>query len=152
MGKLSEDETFAFNAVKKQLRLAAYSVEENGATCTLTIKRNTPKTKFTLGKDGRVTMKIALTMSAGLLDYSKALGVNEGADAGDVPSGIFASAEKRLEGQIRQTFDKCRAIGCDLFGINEFLQKREQKRFPALHAVALQNAIVDVSVRFRNIR
>lgn len=152
VGKFSENETFAFNAFKRQLRLAVYSVKNGDATCTLTVKRNTPKKKFRLGNDGRVTLQIELTMSAGLLDYSKALSVEGGKDMGDVPDGVFSAAEKLLASQIQQAFEKCRACDCDLFGVTEYLQKHQPKRFPAIKAVALENAILDVSVRFRNVR
>ncbi len=150
--KLTQEETFAYNAVKNELRLAAYSVETEDATCTLSVKRNTPRTKFKVGKDGRATLKIELVMNAGLLDYSKSLPVKESADGGDVPSGAFSSAEKRLSGQIKTTFEKCRACGCDLFGITEQLQKFAHRRYEELKSTVLKNAIADVSVKFRNVR
>ena len=152
VGKLSKDETFAFSAVKQELRLAAYSVETEEATCTLTIRQNSPNTKFKVGKDGRATYRVNLTMTAGLLDYSKALPREEAADAGDVPSGTFQAAEKRLLGQIHTTFEKCRAVGCDLFGIVEQLQKHHNRRFEELKDEALKNAILHVSVKFQNVR
>ena len=147
---LTKEETFAFNAVKNKLRLAAYSVEENGATCTLNVKHNGRKNKFKIGADGRVTLNIDLTMTAGLLDYSKALGLEEGKDAGDVPSGVFTAAKKRLERQIRTVFEKCRTSGCDLFEIISALQKKDKKRFESLKNTALDTALLDVCVTFRN--
>ena len=152
VGKLTKDETFAFGAVKQELRLAAYSVETDDATCTLTVRRNLPKTKFKVGSDGRATYRVNLTMTAGLLDYSQALPRDKNSDAGDVPSGTFQAAEKRLAGQIHTTFEKCRATGCDLFGIVEQLQKLENRRFEELKQDALKNAIVHVSVKFQNVR
>ena len=152
VGKLTQEETFAFGAVKQELRLAAYSVETDDATCTLTIRRNLPKTKFKVGTDGRATYRVNLTMTAGLLDYSQALPREKTADAGDVPSGTFEAAEKRLMGQIHTTFEKCRAAGCDLFGIVEQLQKFENRRYEELKLNALKNAIIHVSVRFQNVR
>ena len=150
--KLTEEETFAFNAVDGDLRLAAYTVENDGATCSLTVKHNSPKTKLKLGTDGRATLKIEVVMSAGLLDYSKALSLESTSDAGEVPNGVFAASEKLLSAQIQTTFDKCRACGCDLFGIGERIQKYEKKRYAALKDSALENALADVSVKFRNIR
>lgn len=152
VGKLSKDETFAFGAVKQELRLAAYSVETDDATCTLTVRRNLPKTKFKVATNGRATYRVNLTMTAGLLDYSQALPSDKTADAGDVPSGTFQVAEKRLAGQIHTAFEKCRATGCDLFGIVEQLQKFENRRFEELKQDALKNAIVHVSVKFQNVR
>ena len=152
VGTLTKDETFAFGAVKSKLRLASYSVRENEGAYTLTVKRNTPKTKFKLGADNRASYKIELTMTAGLLDYSKALSLNEGADAGDLPQSVFNSAEKRLLGQIKTVFEKCRVANCDIFGLTADLQKKEKTCYASLRQEVLQNALLEVSVRFENIR
>ena len=87
-----------------------------------------------------------------MLDYSKALPREATKDVGNVPSGTFEAAEKRLIGQINKTFEKCRAAGCDLFEIVEQLQKFENRRYEELKSEALKNAIIDVSVRFQNVR
>lgn len=152
VGLLSKDETFAVGAIKHELRLAAYSVLDNSATCTLSVKHNNPKTKFSLGKDKRATLKIELTMSAGLLDYSKALDLEETKDAGDVPSSVFEKAEKLLTSQIHTAFEKCRAVNCDVFELSQSLKKYEKELFHELKKDVVQNAILDVSVRFRNVR
>lgn len=152
VGTLTKEETFAFGAVKSKLRLASYSVNENDGAYTLTVKRNTPKTKFKLGADNRASYKIQLTMTAGLLDYSKALSLHDGADAGDLPQSVFDSAEKRLIGQIKTVFEKCRLANCDIFELTAELQKKEKKRYQDLRREILQNAVLEVSVRFENIR
>lgn len=152
VGTLTKEETFAFNAVKNDLQLATYTVETNGSTCSLSVKKNSPKTEFSVGKDGRTTMKITVKMTAGLLDSSKALGLENATDAGDVPSGAFEAAQKRLAAQIQTTFDKCRACGCDIFGLKENLQKKESERYPHLKESVLKNAIAQVHVQFQNVR
>lgn len=152
VGTLTKEETFAFNAVKGKLRLAAYSVENGESACTLTIKRNSPKTKFTLSQDGRANYQIELLMTAGLLDFSKSLPLEKTADAGDIPNGAFAQAEKRLAGQIRTLFEKCRTSGCDLFGLTQALQKKENDRFESVRPTLLENATAEISVRFQGVR
>ena len=127
-------------------------METGGATCTLTVRRNLPKTKFKVGSDGRATYRVNLTMTAGLLDFSKALPQQKISDVGDVPNGAFEAAQKKLAAQIFTTFEKCRACGCDLFGITEQLQKHHSRQYEELKADALKNAIVHVSVRFKNVR
>ena len=152
VGTLTKEETFAFNAVKGKLRLASYSVEQENDACTLSIKRNDPKTKFSLNKDGRANFKIDVTLSAGLLDYSNALAQSSLSDAVDVPNGVFENASKRLSSQIITTFEKCRACNCDLFGVLDNLQKKQNGRLEELRYTALENAVLDVSVRFRGVR
>ena len=150
--KWTEEETFAFNAVKNKLRLASYSVETEDAAYTLSIKRNNAKTACKLGSDLRVAYKIELTLSAGLLDSSKAFSKTEGIDAGDVPTASFAAAEKLLSAQISSAFEKARTSACDIFGVLESLQKRENKHFEEVKNTALEQTSLEISVRFQNVR
>ena len=152
VGKLTETQTFAFNAVKKELRLASYTLPSTDASCTLTIKRNQPKLKVSLGGNERACVKIQITLTAGLLDYSKAFSLDNGKDAGDVPSGVFASAEKLLASQITETFEVCKNANCDIFGVGEKLQKHEKNSYEKIKSTALKNATLNVDVTFKNVR
>lgn len=150
--KFTVEETFAFNAVKHELKLASYSIEEQDTACTLSIKHNGRKNKVILGADGRATMQIKLTLTAGLLDNSKALPLDGLGDGGDIPNGAFQRAEKLLTAQITSAFEKCRACGCDLFGLGENLQKYQSKRYQAIKDEILKNALTDIQITFRSIR
>lgn len=152
VGTLTEEETFAFGAVKNQLRLAAYSVERNGKTCTLTVKRNSPKINLNVGKNGRAELKIHVTMAAGILDYSQALPLEKITDVGDTPKEFFTSAQKKLSAQIMQVFEKSRSCGCDLFGLQERLIKYEKKHLHQHSDSILENTTATVTVEFQNIR
>ena len=150
---LTEEQTFALGAVKSDLRLASFSVPlENNQTCTLSIKRNDKKTAFKVGKDGRAVLNIRVTLTSGLLDFSKALSLDHSRDSGDVPSGTFAAAEKLLSAQITSVFEKCRACGCDVFKLRDSLQKYAYNRYDELKETVLKNALVDVSVSFQSVR
>ena len=152
VGTLTEEQTFAFNAVKKDLRLATYTLQTPDAACSLSIKRNSPKIKISLGANGQACVRVSVKLSAGLLDYSKALPVEKGADLGDVPSGVFFAAEKLLVSQIHETFETCKSVNCDIFGVGEHLQKHEKKNYPQIKDTALKNATLEVNVRFENVR
>ena len=73
-------------------------------------------------------------------------------DAGEVPDGVFAAAEKRLQGQIVTAFEKCRACGCDIFELTGELHKNKPEYFPEQKSKVLENTLLDVSVTFRNVR
>ena len=152
VGVLTKEETFAFNAVKKQLRLATYTTENEGGMYSLTVRRNSPKIQFSTAKDGRVQVKIQLLMTAGLLDSSKPLSLQEGKDVGAVPDSVLESASKRLHGQIVSVFEKSKQLQCDIFGVLQHLQQHEKERFSDLKHNALNTAVLDARVRFRNVR
>lgn len=152
VGTLSKEDTFAFNAVKNQLRLATYTLENDGGMYSFTVRRNNPKVKFLLNENGRMSVKIKLTMTAGLLDFSKALPLEQGKDAGDIPQSAFAQAEEKLSAQIKTLFEKCRAVNCDLFEVRSALQKRKHSRYEELKDSVLQGASCSVEVRFQGVR
>ena len=152
VGKLNADESFAFSAVKNKLRLAPYSVGKEENTCALNIKNNTVKVRLKVGKDGHAQLQIRLSLTAGLLDYSKALPLEEGADMGDVPSGVFAAAEKKLAGDVLSAYEKCRSCRCDLFGARDLLIKYENRSLHRFANTLLENTTATINVHFKNVR
>ena len=152
VGKLTSDETFALGAALRDLKLAAFSVETDNATCTLTVKNNERKTKLQVGADGRATLKLKIILTAGLLDYSQSLPLEESADGGDVPSGVFSAGEKLLAAHVQTAFDKCRIAGCDLFGVVDRMQKYHPKTYAKTKDKALETSLLELTVHFRNIR
>ncbi len=149
---LTPSESFATSAVLNTLRLADYSVDANGASCTLSIKNNDGKTKLDVGEHGDARLKIRLNLSAGVLDYSRSLPVDELADAGDVPFGVFDSAQKRLTAEIVSAFEKAKRVGCDLFGVRDKLIKYGKRKHRNYKDVVLSQTTADVSVVFHGVR
>ena len=150
VGKFSKEETFAFNAVKTKLRLASYLVAENGAT-TLTIKDNRKQTRVQLGENGQATMKISLNLTAGLLDTANSALYKQSKDAGAITAESLQAAEKLLKSQVITAFEKCRTLNCDLFELKQTLLKRRKNEKISLNS-ALENCILQVEVRFKNLR
>lgn len=152
IGKLTSEETFAFNAVKNSLQLAPYSLSNTEYATTLTIKQNSQKLSLKIGQDGKAELKIQLTLTAGILDSSKALPLDKIQDAGDVPDGVFADAEKKLSGEISTLFEKTRALNCDIFGVRELLMKHKPRKFHRYADTLFQDTLAQVTVRFRGVR
>lgn len=148
----TKEETFAFSTVINKLKLATYSIEQGDRTCTLNVRQSSPKTRFSVGANERAYMKIEVTLTAGISDYSKALDIENLSDAGNVPRGIFDLAEKKLKAEILRVYEKCRNSGCDLFGLKERLEKYEKTHFPKLSDSVLDTSVVDVSVHFQGVR
>ncbi len=152
VGTFNQAETFAFGCVMNNLQLAPYTVQQQDAFCTLNIRQNQKKLALKVGDNDRIYVKIDVVMTAGITDYSKPQDAENLSDAGDVPNGVFTNAEKKLKAEIIQVFDKCKMLGCDLFGIQERLLKQERKHFYRLNNNALDGAIIEVNVRFQNVR
>lgn len=147
-----DNETFAFATIYSKLQLASYTVEQNGEFCTLNVRNNQPKISLKIGDNERVFVKVDLALTAGISDYSKSQDLSNLADAGDAPKAIYGLAEKKLKAELTQVFEKCRASGCDLFEIQSRLQRREKDGFYRVNNDALDGAILEVNVRFTDVR
>ena len=149
---LTPEEAFAVNAVIGKLHLASYSVAVKDETCTLTIKHNQPKITLSVGEKGTGSVKIRLTMTAGVADYSKAVDLNKLADVGDVPDGVFAAAEKKLTAELTSAYEKARAVGCDVFAIKERLTKYKNRKYQPKKEEFFNQTTLSVHVRFEGVR
>ncbi len=149
---LDTKETFALACVLSKLRLASYTVKDNANACTLNIRRNSPAVKLQPSESGFFTLKVNLTLTAGILDYAASQPIDKIGDAGDVPNNFFTLAERTLSGEIEEVYEKCRAVNCDLFGVRERLTKYAKRRFRGQKDTALANTRIAVSVRFKNVR
>ncbi len=152
VGRLTASETFALGAVKNKLRLAAYSVEREGKTCSLVVKQNYPRVKLRAINEDEFTLKVEVTLYAGILDLSAAQELKELSDAGNVPKEYFTLAEKKLEGEIKTVYEKCKRVSCDLFGVRERLVKYARRHLRKQESVAFQRTNAEVEIRFRDIR
>lgn len=149
---LTAEETFATASVMSSLRLAAYSVNSEENSCTLNVRRNSPKIKLQAGGDNAFVLQVKVTLTAGIFDYSASQPIDKIADAGDVPKAFFTLAEKRLASDIERAYEKCRAVNCDVFGVRERLVKYEKRRFQKGKESAFYNTRIQVNVHFRNVR
>ena len=149
---LTPEETFAVNAASGKMRLANYSVDLVTGACSLVVKRNDPKIKLSVGKEGQGAAHIRLTITAGLVDYSKSVDVDKIKDVGDVPDGAFAAAEKKLAAEIRSAYEKARGVGCDLFGLTERLVKYKNRAYRKFLDGFLANTTLSVEVKFVGVR
>ena len=151
-GRLTAEETFALNAATGKLRLASYSVAVGEETCTLNVKHNDAKIKLSVGKEGDGLLQIDLTLTAGVSDYSKALTLDRLADAGEIPDGVFAAAEKKLTAELSSAYEKARAVGCDVFAVQERLIKYKARQYHMQKENLLDGTALAVKVRFEGIR
>ena len=105
-----------------------------------------------MSKKGIATLQIDLTLTVGLLDYAKALPVDEIKDMGDVPAGAFSAAQKKLAGEISALFEKTRALDCDLFRLRDRFRKMGNVNYTKYEGDLLKNTVLEINVRFQNVR
>ena len=138
--------------MKSKLKLAAYSVESGGETYTLNIKHNAPKIKLRIDENGAPHAEFSVTLTAGVLDFSKSDTKNVVRDTTHVPRRVLNDAEILLKTQIEQTFQTAKAVNCDLFGLTDLLKKYENTYFEAYKNDLLSRVQPVVHVTFKSVR
>ena len=152
VGSLDKKQTFAFSTVMSELRLATYTVPYRNASYTLTVKHPSPSIKLKIEKNGAVKLKIGVSLTAGVADFSHSDTENEVKDVGDVPKGLLNAAETALKAEIERTVESAKACGSDVFGATDLLKKYENKYFNAFKKDIFERANVEVSVKFKSVR
>lgn len=152
VGKLDKEQTFALAAVKENLRLASFYPESAGANYSLLVKKNDPKVKFSVSKNGATKLTIEVTLTAGIQDSSVSDTIAELGEVGSLPEAVKRKAEEKLKKSIEEAFAISAACGCDLFGATERLRKYEPKYFSAYKNDLLSRLEASVKVKFRSLR
>lgn len=152
VGKLNKEQTFALAAVKEKLRLASFYPESAGAKYSLLVKKNEPKVKFFVDRNGAARLDVEVTVTAGIEDVSVPDTVTELGEVGSLPSHVKKSAEEKLKKSVEEVFALSAASGCDLFGAVEKLRKYEPKYFAAYKNDLLSRIQLRVKVKFRPFR
>ena len=150
VGTLEEEGTFALSCIKNPLRLASYTVQNQGEENTLLIKQNRRKLRFFVDGD-TPTMRIDLALYAEWTDAasSQDLGALSGRER---RSALYTNAGNALKEQILSTFQYCKEINFDAFDAIGKLQKYENNHFARLKDNLVERLQLDLSVRFAPIR
>lgn len=152
VGKLNEEQTFAFSAVKNKLRLASFFTYADGSNYTLLVKKNENKTSLTVDKNAQARLKIKATITAGIQDNSTPSTVTELAEEGDLPKNVKKSAEEKMKKTVEEVFFIAKNANADIFGATEMLRKYQSKYFSAYKDDLLSRIILSVEIKFQPLR
>lgn len=141
LGKLTSDETFALQFVRDGMRLASLNVEYAGVQYTLLIKKGEAKVEFFVDEYAAPRLYITLDMKAGLQDSSSSQTINEIASPEKINEAVLACAKDKLTKLLKSTFEKSRALGCDVFDVKRRLQKYEPSYFSAYRETVLERLL-----------
>ena len=140
-GKLTAEETFALQFVRDGMRLAELNVEYAGVQYTLLIKHGAAKVKFFVDDYAAPRLYVSLDMKAGLQDTSASQTINEIASPEKIKEAVLAEAKAKLLRLLKSTFEKSRALGCDVFEVKSRLQKFEPSYFSAYRETVLERLL-----------
>ncbi len=151
-GKLTAEETFAFQCIRNDLRLAAFDAEHGGVTYTLLIKKSKASVKFSVDDYAVPRLKIFVTVKAGLQDLSSSQTIAEIAAPDKTKEAVLKAAEKKFAKAVRSAFEKSRALNCDIFDVKNRLQKYESAYFSAYKDSVLERLLFSAEAKFEQAR
>lgn len=149
--RLNDEETFAVGSALHKLRLASVRVGSGKTACTLSVKQNAPKIRL-YANSAESTLRIDVTFTAGVLDYSTAQGLENFTDAGNVAPAYFRMAERQLTEVLLRAYEKCRLCNADIFGVQERLLRYAKRGLRYRKDEIFRNTTADVRIRFQNVR
>lgn len=152
VGKLTKEETLTLAFVKSKLRLALYSVENQDEEHTLSVRRNSPKTKLSLADKNAPKLEISVEITAGTIDNNQADSLEALEKSRKTPDEILRLAEKKLKGEIVGVFEKAKSLNCDVFECVETLKRKRYDEYDAQKLTLLEKITPDVKVSFRTVR
>ena len=152
VGKLTKEETLTLAFVKSKLRLAVYLVEDGEEEYTLSVRRNSPKTKLSLEEKDAPKLEISVEITAGALDNNKADTIEDLEKSPKAPNKVLRVAEEKLKKEITDVFEKTKTLNCDVFECVETLKRKEYKEYHKQKHSLLEKIRPVVKVSFRTVR
>ena len=140
-GKLTSEETFILQFVRDGMRLAALNVEYAGVQYTLLIKKGSADVKFFVDEYAAPRLYVSLDMKAGLRDTSSSQTITEITSPEKINPAVLAQAKEKLTRLLKSTFEKSRALGCDVFEVKKRLEKFEPSYFSAYRETVLERLL-----------
>ena len=151
-GKLTAEETFAFQCIRNDLRLAAFDAEHGGVTYTLLIKKSKASVKFSVDDYAVPRLKISVTVKAGLQDLSSSQTIAEIAAPDKTKEAVLKAAGEKFAKAVRSVFEKSRALNCDIFDVKNRLLKYESAYFSAYKDSVLERLLFSAEAKFEPTR
>ena len=151
-GKLTAEETFAFQCIRNDLRLAAFDAEHGGVTYTLLIKKSKASVKFSVDDYAVPRLEIFVTVKAGLQDLSSSQTIAEIAVPDKTKEAVLKAAGEKFAKAVRSAFEKSRALNCDIFDVKNRLQKYESAYFSAYKDSVLERLLFSAEAKFEPTR
>ncbi len=151
-GKLTAEETFAFQCIRNDLRLAAFDAEHGGVTYTLLIKKSKASVKFSVDDYAVPRLKISVTVKAGLQDLSSSQTIAEIAAPDKTKEAVLKAAGEKFAKAVRSVFEKSRALNCDIFDVKNRLKKYESAYFSAYKDSVLERLLFSAEAKFEPTR
>ncbi|NLO47615.1 MAG: Ger(x)C family spore germination protein [Clostridiales bacterium] len=125
IAELDKKETRGVLWIRNEVKNGAFLVDVEGTKATVEIREARSKVKPEIRDDGKIVLKIQVNAMVGLGDQYGKFNLS---DPTNIPEGLKMT-ERAIRKEIRNAFNKVKAINADVIGFGDCLRQRYPKKW-----------------------
>ena len=151
IGVLTEDQAFALNLVRSNIRLAVVNAEFDGKNYTVGLKNNSCALRIAV--EGGVPVLRRKYRALANVQSSESRPAAEGsANSHLVSGGVLKAVADTVEGRMNSLIDFCVESGCDLVSAEKLLYQRFYDEYQSFKGRVLQSLKVEYDIKVESVR
>ena len=150
-GVLTEEQTFALNILRSDVRLAVVNTEFDGKDYTVGLKNNSGSADITV-EDGVPVLKLKYRALANVQSSESRPAAEGSANSHLVADGVLKAVADTIEQRMNSLVDFCTQNGCDLVGAERMLCQRHYDDYLNLSGRVLDSMRVEYDINIESVR
>ncbi len=150
-GVLTEEQTFALNLIRSNIRHAVVNTVCNGENFTVGLKNNSGGASLEV-QSGAPVLKLSYSALANVQSSSSRPAAEGSANSHLVPDEVLLSVAQTVRDRMAALFDFCKGSGCDLFGAERMLYMYHYDDYLHLKGGVLPALKVEYDIKIDSVR
>ena len=151
IGVLTEDQAFALNLVRSNIRLAVVNAGFDGKNYTVGLKNNSCALRIAV-EGGVPVLRIKYRALANVQSSESRPAAEGSANSHLVSDGVLKAVADTVEGRMNSLIDFCVESGCDLVGAEKLLYQRFYDEYQSFKGRVLQSLKVEYDIKVESVR
>lgn len=151
IGVLTEDQAFALNLVRSNIRLAVVNAEFDGKNYTVGLKNNSCALRIAV-EGGVPVLRIKYRALANVQSSESRPAAEGSANSHLVSDGVLKAVADTVEGRMNSLIDFCVESGCDLVSAEKLLYQRFYDEYQSFKGRVLQSLKVEYDIKVESVR
>lgn len=151
IGVLTEDQAFALNLVRSNIRLAVVNAEFDGKNYTVGLKNNSCALRIAV-EGGVPVLRIKYRALANVQSSESRPAAEGSANSHLVSGGVLKAVADTVEGRMNSLIDFCVESGCDLVSAEKLLYQRFYDEYQSFKGRVLQSLKVEYDIKVESVR
>ena len=149
-GILDEQQSFALNILKNEVRLAVLPCDTEEFHYTLGLKQSDSGIKLKV-EDGKPQLNFKFSAYAQIAGIKKPVEPSETSSDDKIAPDVLKSAEDEIKNRIQSLMEVCVQTDCDFLGVKEELYKHNYKYYKELKDSVLQKLDFNYDIKIQSV-